>query len=160
MQISNLPCNRRVSAPTRPLRSVRLCALVNSARIRPKKQQLLTEISRLNRGVSASIEDRNRVDTLCQALEELNPIPAPLEHSSINGKWELLYTTSDSLLAINRPSILRPNGAIFQTLDVKNLRARNQETWPFFSEVKVVFILSLFEELKLGDCRFDTSFEE
>lgn len=152
MQVSRFHRSLPGNAPTRTLRFVRRSSVANSASIQPKKQQLLTEISRLNRGVSASIEDRKKVDQMCQELEQLNPSEAPLEDASINGKWELIYTTSDSILGTNRPAILRPNGPIFQTLDSKNLRGRNQETWPFFSEVRIVFILNLFSEMILGDC--------
>lgn len=143
MQVSKFHRRLPGNTPARMLRFVRRSSVANSASIQPKKQQLLTEISRLNRGVSASIEARKKVDQLCQELEQLNPSATPLEDASINGKWELLYTTSDSILGTNRPAILRPNGPIFQTLDATNLRGRNQETWPFFSEVRIVFNVDL-----------------
>lgn len=65
-------------------------------------------------------------------LEALNEIKEPLKSNLLNGKWELLYTTSQSLLQTKRPKFLRPNGKIYQNVDT--LRAQNMETWPFFNQ--------------------------
>eukprot|EP00210_Caulerpa_lentillifera_P007665 g7316.t1 len=135
MQISRSSVRFAVRTPRRLGRPVRLYVSSNAANLQPKKQQLFAEISRLNRGLLASIEDREKIEQLCKELESLNPTPAPLGASSINGQWELLYTTSSSILGGNRPAFLRPQGAIYQFIDAPNLRARNQETWPFYSEV-------------------------
>ena len=53
----------------------------------------------------------------------------------MNGEWELLYTTSASILGANKPWFLRPSGPIYQAIDVGRLRARNRETFPFFNAV-------------------------
>lgn len=36
---------------------------------------------------------------------------------------------------MNKLPFLRPQGPIYQTLDVSALKATNQETWPFFNAV-------------------------
>ena len=51
-----------------------------------------------------------------------------LETEEINGKWELMYTTSASILeCLTKPKIFQPSGPIYQTIDAKNLRAFNSE---------------------------------
>ena len=52
----------------------------------------------------------------CRALERSNPTASPLASDLLNGQWELLYTTSDSILGTNKPSFLRPGGPIYQIL--------------------------------------------
>ena len=49
-----------------------------------------------------------------QALEKLNPTKAPLASPLINGKWELVYTTSASVVGSSKPAFLRPSGPIYQ----------------------------------------------
>eukprot|EP00200_Dunaliella_tertiolecta_P003776 CAMPEP_0202337594 /NCGR_PEP_ID=MMETSP1126-20121109/217_1 /ASSEMBLY_ACC=CAM_ASM_000457 /TAXON_ID=3047 /ORGANISM="Dunaliella tertiolecta, Strain CCMP1320" /LENGTH=226 /DNA_ID=CAMNT_0048927823 /DNA_START=61 /DNA_END=741 /DNA_ORIENTATION=+ len=100
-----------------------------------KKEELLAIIKPLKRGVNASDEDKAEVEAACRALEKLNPNPKALSCELINGKWELLYTTSDSILGINKPPPLRPSGPIYQTIDAVNGKARNAETLPFFNQV-------------------------
>lgn len=34
----------------------------------------------------------------------------------LNGQWELLYTTSDSILGKSKPFFLRPSGPIYQVI--------------------------------------------
>ncbi|XP_020257030.1 probable plastid-lipid-associated protein 4, chloroplastic isoform X3 [Asparagus officinalis] len=67
-------------------------------------------------------------------LEALNSIKEPLKSDLLNGKWELLYTTSTLILQNQRPKLLRPNGKIYQAINADTLRAQNMETWPFFNQ--------------------------
>jgi hypothetical protein len=76
------------------------------------------------------------VEKLASKLERANPTKAPLNSPLLNGKWELLYTTSDSILGASKPAFLRPSGPIYQTLDNTTLTASNQETTPLFNAVK------------------------
>lgn len=78
--------------------------------------QLLERIRPLNRGAAASDEDKAEVDTLATQLEKLNPNPKPLTGGVVDGAWELQYTTSSSILGLNKPPFLRPSGKIFQVL--------------------------------------------
>ena len=68
-------------------------------------------------------------------MEAANPTPKPLASGKLSGRWRLLYTTSPSILGLNRPSLLRPAGPIYQYLDTDALTAKNQEPAPFFNSV-------------------------
>ncbi|GJP31961.1 hypothetical protein CLOM_g16513 [Closterium sp. NIES-68] len=100
------------------------------------KEDLLAAIEPLERGLAASEDDQQAVEELAAQLEAVNPTKQPLRSPLINGKWKLLYTTSDTILARNRPFFLRPSGPIFQAIDAETLQARNLETWPFFNQVQ------------------------
>ena len=56
------------------------------------------------------------MDKLARDLEAINPIKNVLASPLINAKWELLYTTSSSILGTSRPALLRPQGPIYQTI--------------------------------------------
>ncbi|KAJ6348407.1 hypothetical protein OIU76_004803, partial [Salix suchowensis] len=62
------------------------------------KQQLLEAIAPLDRGVVATLQEQQRVDEIAQELEAMNDIKEPFKSNLMNGKWELLYTTSQSIL--------------------------------------------------------------
>lgn len=78
--------------------------------------QLLAVIEPLKRGLNASEEEKREVEELAQQLERLNPNPKALASPLINGRWELLYTTSESILGTKRPALFRPSGPIYQIL--------------------------------------------
>ena len=99
------------------------------------KAALLAAIEGCERGVTASDDLKNQIDALASALERLNPNKKALRSEFINGEWELLYTTSASILGSNRQWPFRPIGPIYQTIDTERLRARNRETFPFFNAV-------------------------
>lgn len=75
------------------------------------KQEVLQSIQGLNRGVTATKDDVAAVEAAVRKLERLNPTPGALASPLVNGKWELVYTTSVSILGSNRPPFLRPLGA-------------------------------------------------
>ncbi|KAJ4717022.1 Plastid-lipid associated protein PAP / fibrillin family protein [Melia azedarach] len=102
--------------------------------VKTLKEELYQEVNPLDRGAEASPEDQARVDQIAQQLETINDIKEPLKSNLLNGKWELIYTTSESLLQTKRPKFLRPNGKIYQAINVDTLRAQNIETWPFFNQ--------------------------
>eukprot|EP01018_Ginkgo_biloba_P034928 Gb_39531 [translate_table: standard] len=99
------------------------------------KDELLEAIAPLDRGAEATPDDQYRVDQIAQELEVVNPTKEPLRSNLLNGKWELLYTTSETILKRQRPKLLRPNGQIYQAINTDTLRAQNLETWPFFNQV-------------------------
>ena len=72
-----------------------------------KKAQLLTRIEDLNRGLLAigDEEAQREVDNLASALEKMNPTTEPLASDLINGKWQLVYTTSASILGANKNKV-------------------------------------------------------
>jgi hypothetical protein len=81
-----------------------------------QKSQLLEAIKPLNRGAGASAEAQQDIEALVSVLEKQNPTKRPLASDLLNGKWELLYTTSSSILGTSRPPFLRPAGPIYQLL--------------------------------------------
>ena len=104
------------------------------------KQELLAAIAPLDRGASATEEDKQEVARKFAALEKLNPNPSSLASPLLNGRWRLLYTTSSSILGTARPAALRPRGPIYQLLDGPNLRGKNRETFPFFNAVEAELV--------------------
>ncbi|KAH6813533.1 Plastid-lipid associated protein PAP / fibrillin family protein [Perilla frutescens var. frutescens] len=108
--------------------------LNKSSEIESLKQQLLDAIAPLDRGAAATAEDQRLVDQIACKLEATNKVKEPLKSTLLNGKWELLYTTSKSILQTERPKIFRPNGKIYQAINLDTLRAQNIETWPFFNQ--------------------------
>ncbi|XP_042043227.1 probable plastid-lipid-associated protein 4, chloroplastic [Salvia splendens] len=108
--------------------------LDRSSEIESLKQQLLDAIAPLDRGADATPEDQQLVDQIASKLEAKNKVKEPLKSNLLNGKWELLYTTSMSVIQSERPKILRPNGKIYQAINLDTLRAQNIETWPFFNQ--------------------------
>ncbi|PPR89564.1 hypothetical protein GOBAR_AA31131 [Gossypium barbadense] len=128
------------SGPYRPIFEFKTEASIfsglftKSKDIKTLKDELFDAIAPLDRGAEAAPEDQQRVDQIALKLEALNEIKEPLKSNLLNGKWELLYTTSQSLLQTKRPKFLRPNGKIYQAINVDTLRAQNMETWPFFNQ--------------------------
>ena len=74
-------------------------------------------------------EERGNVLAKIEALEALNPTPKPLEAPELlSGCWRLVYTTSDSILGLNRPRVARPRyGRIWQSINAATLEAKNEE---------------------------------
>jgi len=99
------------------------------------KASLLDAISRTERGLIASDEEKAVIDELARDLERMNPNKNSLACAQINGEWKLAYTTSASILGASKPAIFRPRGAIYQTIDTSTLRAQNRETSPFYNAV-------------------------
>ncbi|KAK9077100.1 hypothetical protein SSX86_005436 [Deinandra increscens subsp. villosa] len=105
------------------------------------KQELVESIAPLDRGAEATSEQQERIDQIARKLEALNKVKKPLKSDLLNGKWELLYTTSQSILQTKRPKILRANGKIYQAINADTLRAQNMETWPFFNQATANLVL-------------------
>mmetsp|Transcript_12010 Transcript_12010/g.30740 ORF Transcript_12010/g.30740 Transcript_12010/m.30740 type:complete len:254 (-) Transcript_12010:176-937(-) len=99
------------------------------------KAELLELCRAVKRGVIANDEDKAAIEALAKKLEGMNPNKKPLDTELPTGKWLLEYTTSVSILGLDKPAFIRPWGPIYQSLDVGSLRASNQETWPLFNEV-------------------------
>ncbi|KAK9814035.1 hypothetical protein WJX73_009769 [Symbiochloris irregularis] len=113
-----------------------VCQAALTAKHKTSKQKLLDKAAALNRGVTASDNDKAEIEKLIQEVERTNPTREPLKSPLINGRWELKYTTSSSILGTGRPPFLRPSGPIYQILDAPNGKAANRESAPFFNQVK------------------------
>ncbi|KAG8364084.1 hypothetical protein BUALT_Bualt19G0089500 [Buddleja alternifolia] len=98
------------------------------------KEELLEAIAPLDRGAEASPEDQQTIDQIARKLEAVNPTKEPLKSNLLNGKWELIYTTSQSILQTSRPKLLRSR-TNYQAINADTLRAQNMESGPFFNQV-------------------------
>lgn len=78
--------------------------------------QLLEAAERVQRGLTATDEEKASIDTMAQALEAVNPNPKSLAAKEINGQWKLVYTTSKGILGTRKPPFLRPSGPIYQII--------------------------------------------
>ncbi|KAF8013998.1 hypothetical protein BT93_I1760 [Corymbia citriodora subsp. variegata] len=133
-----LPSTRVASSPSRRRRVSFFSGLVTKSEdVRRLKEELLDAIAPLDRGAEATPDDQLRVDRIARKLEAVNTVKEPLQSPMLNGKWELIYTTSKSVLQTQRPKFLRPNGKIYQAINVDTLRAQNMETWPFFNQIPI-----------------------
>ena len=74
------------------------------------RSQLLVTVEPLKRGLDCDEDQAERVDKLAQQLEKLNPTLEPLNSELINGKWRLMYTTSESILGKNKNKLFQPKG--------------------------------------------------
>mmetsp|Transcript_20576 Transcript_20576/g.35073 ORF Transcript_20576/g.35073 Transcript_20576/m.35073 type:complete len:224 (+) Transcript_20576:73-744(+) len=89
------------------------------------KEQILSLASETKRGLTATEEQKEQMQTLFAELEALNPTLNPLKKASVNGDWSLDYTTSDTILGKGGlPRI----GPIIQNIDTTTLSAKNSET--------------------------------
>ncbi|KAA8545537.1 hypothetical protein F0562_020321 [Nyssa sinensis] len=75
------------------------------------KEELFEAIAPLDRGAEATPEDQERIDQLARELEAVNKTKEPLKSNLLNGKWELLYTTSKSILQTQATANLVPLNA-------------------------------------------------
>ena len=107
----------------------------SGVKVEDMKGALLSKISTVERGAVATEEDKEEIDALARNVENTQKRRNALESKFINGKWELMYTTSASILGLSKPKLFRPSGPIYQTIDAKNLRAFNSESAPFYNQV-------------------------
>ncbi|XP_023637849.1 probable plastid-lipid-associated protein 4, chloroplastic [Capsella rubella] len=98
------------------------------------KQELLEAIEPLERGATATPDDQLRIDQLARKVEAVNPTKEPLKSDLINGKWELIYTTSALRLQAKKPRFLR-SITNYQSINMDTLKVQTMETWPFYNSV-------------------------
>jgi hypothetical protein len=90
------------------------------------KRLILDLANECKRGLTASDEQKDEMEKLFVRLEALNPTRNPLtsKKPSVNGDWDLMYTTSDSILGKGgAPRV----GPIIQNIDTTTLSAKNSE---------------------------------
>lgn len=89
------------------------------------KMALLEAIASTNRGILASGQDQETIASLATQLEGHNPHPEPFTAKELlNGIWQLLYTTSDELLGIDRFPLYKL-GQIYQCVYLDEARIYN-----------------------------------
>jgi hypothetical protein len=81
------------------------------------KAQLLAEIATKDRGILATPTDKQAILATVTALESRNPHPRPLTTAIdlLAGDWRLLYTSSQSLLGIDKFPLVKL-GTIYQCI--------------------------------------------
>jgi PAP_fibrillin len=84
------------------------------------KARLLAAIAGKNRGILATDRDRQEILAAITALESRNPHPRPLRTAVdlLAGNWRLLYTSSQSLLGIDKFPLVQL-GTIYQCIRPK-----------------------------------------
>ena len=123
-----------------------------------KKAELLEVIAGKNRGLLANEIDKVKVLSAVEQLEDYNPTPKPLEAKDLlEGNWRLLYTTSRSLLGLDRFPLLQL-GQIYQCIRVTNSKVYNIAEIigvPFFEGL--VSVVARFEPV--SERRVNVKFE-
>jgi hypothetical protein len=90
-----------------------------------KKAELLEAIAGKNRGLLANEIDNVKVLSAIQQLEDINPTRQPLEAKDLlQGDWRLLYTTSKSILGLDRFPLFKL-GQIYQSIRVSDAKVYN-----------------------------------
>ena len=90
-----------------------------------KKAALLEAIAGKNRGLLANEVDNAKVLSAIQQLEDTNPTPKPLESKELlEGDWRLLYTTSKTLLGLDRFPLFKL-GQIYQCIRTAEAKIYN-----------------------------------
>lgn len=83
------------------------------------KVALLEAISGKNRGLLATEQEKQAILVAIANLEDVNPIPRPVEATNLlDGNWRLLYTTSKGLLNLDRLPLCKV-GQIYQCIRVE-----------------------------------------
>lgn len=90
-----------------------------------EKSKLLETIAGKNRGLLATEMDRVRVLSAIEQLEDHNPNPTPIKNPELlDGNWRLLYTSSKSILGLDRFPVLQL-GQIYQCIRVDEAKLYN-----------------------------------
>lgn len=94
------------------------------------KDALLEKVSSLNFGrkIADSPKAQKEVEELARQVEATNKSSNPAADPNLSAKWNMVYTTSTSILRIAFPKFLQPY-KISQFIDAKNLRAKNEEVF-------------------------------
>uniref|UniRef100_A0A7S4B220 Plastid lipid-associated protein/fibrillin conserved domain-containing protein n=1 Tax=Chrysotila carterae TaxID=13221 RepID=A0A7S4B220_CHRCT len=100
-----------------------LSAKQDSARMYALKRRLMQLCNEVERGAKVNLRQQEEIEEMVKELEGMSPIKSPLQAPEINGRWQLIYTTSASILGIGR--LFRPFGPIYQTISVPDLSAEN-----------------------------------
>jgi hypothetical protein len=89
------------------------------------KAELLEAIAGKNRGLLASVSQKQAILSAISQLEDRNPTPRPLEASHLlDGDWRLIYTTSRGILGIDQFPLLRL-GAVYQSVRISEAKIFN-----------------------------------
>eukprot|EP00177_Eucheuma_denticulatum_P002485 GFKZ01004469.1.p2 GENE.GFKZ01004469.1~~GFKZ01004469.1.p2 ORF type:complete len:211 (+),score=22.87 GFKZ01004469.1:339-971(+) len=96
------------------------------------KKALLDTVAPLDFG-RAVFNDQGRqdeIEELARQVEATNPSPSPGTDPNLSASWELVYTTSASIIGASRPPFFQPT-RIVQEINADQLTARNLEFYKF-----------------------------
>lgn len=80
------------------------------------KSDLIALLADKNRGLRTNSSEQQEIQSAIAALENINPTPLPLAAPALlGGDWQLLYTTSSSLLNLGRIPLAQL-GPIYQCI--------------------------------------------
>ena len=130
---------------------------MNLTAVSPYKEALLEKVKSLDFGrtVANSPQQQKEIEELARQVESLNPSPSPGTDPNVTGDWKLLYTTSDSILGLDKPPFLRATD-IVQEIRAATLSGRNVEA---FKIGPLTITNSISFELKpTSSSRFDVNF--
>jgi hypothetical protein len=124
-----------------------------------QKTKLLEAIAGKNRGLLVTDSDTVKILTAIEQLEDHNPNPHPLEKakSLLDGNWRLLYTSSRSILGLDRVPLIQL-GQIYQCIRIMEGKLYNiaeVSGIPFLEGL--VSVTARFDPI--SDRRVDVKFE-
>lgn len=96
------------------------------------KVALLERLAPLDFGrtVAKDAAQQEEIEALIRQVEATNQSRSPGTDPNLTGMWDLLYTTSQSILGLRMPAFLRAS-RIVQELNGEQLTGRNSETVKF-----------------------------
>mmetsp|Transcript_6684 Transcript_6684/g.17487 ORF Transcript_6684/g.17487 Transcript_6684/m.17487 type:complete len:216 (+) Transcript_6684:65-712(+) len=109
----------------RPATLRRVATIADAQATSTLKDDLLDLCDRAKMGRETSLRDAVR--SKIEELEDQNPTPKPVESDLLMGCWRLVYTTSESILGVERLRPLRPRPKILQSINTATLVAKNEE---------------------------------
>jgi len=89
------------------------------------KTDVLEAIAGKNRGLLVNDDDKIKILSVVEKLEDENPHPQPFKTPELlEGNWRLLYTTSKSILGLNNFPLLQL-GSIYQYIRMESNKIYN-----------------------------------
>ncbi|MBW4553664.1 MAG: PAP/fibrillin family protein [Aphanocapsa sp. GSE-SYN-MK-11-07L] len=122
------------------------------------KADLLTAIAGKNRGLLATERDRQAILAIAAQLADRNPTPQPLAApEKLGGNWELVYTSSKSLLGLDQLPFLKL-GAVYQCIRPQQFQVYNiAELYGIPGLESIVSVVARFTPL--SELRIQVEFE-
>ncbi|MBE9222493.1 PAP/fibrillin family protein [Cyanobacterium stanieri LEGE 03274] len=122
------------------------------------KINLLGAIARYNGKKKSSDSDKVEILSAIEELEDTNPNPRPMEKKELlNGDWQLLYTSSKSLLGLNNLPLVEVEN-IYQSIHISTKKIYNIveiKGLPLLDSVMVVIASLKVESEKKVNVKFE-----
>ncbi|WP_069789368.1 PAP/fibrillin family protein [Cyanobacterium sp. IPPAS B-1200] len=122
------------------------------------KTNLLGAIARYNSKKNRSDSDKVEILSAIEELEDTNPNPCPMEKKELlDGDWQLLYTSSKSLLGLNNIPLVEIEN-IYQSIHTSTKKIYNIveiKGLPLLDSVMVVIASLKVESEKKAGVKFE-----